>query len=59
MEFGEEKFLDFMEQDAEAIRIIADAGNVYIERLKLLLKERPEFYAQKELLEKELMHFIL
>lgn len=52
-EFGEEEFFKLMEHDAEAIKIIAEAGNTYIERFKTLLETRPDFYAQKELREND------
>ena len=52
-EFGEETFWDLMKQDAEAVKIIADAGNVSIEIFKGLLETRPDFYAQKELREND------
>lgn len=52
-EFGEETFFDLLEQDAEAVKIISEAGNVSIERLKTLLETRPDFYAQKELREND------
>ena len=52
-EFGEEEFFKLMEHDAEAIKIIADAGNASIERFKTLLETRPDFYAQKELREND------
>lgn len=52
-EFGEEEFFDLMEHDAEAVRIISEAGNASIERFKTLLETRPDFYAQKELIEND------
>ena len=52
-EFGEETFYDLFEQDAEAVKIIAEAGVNSIERFKTLLETRPDYYAQKELREND------